>query len=632
MKKKIAKFLIDLPSSVRRLILIFVDIIIINLSLFFSSWCLSANVNNFASKFSILISLKASLLGIFVFVLGGQYKGLSRYFSSSSVYKLSARNIIFLILLIFSNNLFANDFVNIKYWVIFTFILTFLTSLFRVFMRDILQFLNFLDSNTAKRIIIYGAGSAGTLLYSSIKSNKNYSLQYFIDDNSKLWNRNLDGIPIKSPSMLKNIHNIDLILLAIPSLSFRKRNNLVQKLNVYNIPLMQIPTLSDLTSGKAKYDQIKPILIEDLLERQPLPKKFENKEFNFNNKVVCITGSGGSIGSELSRQVLNLNPKKLILIENHEPSLYKIYNELIEIIHTNNLKFDKKNLLPKLINISDSFILNKLFEKEKIDIVFHAAAFKHVPLIEENQISGLHNNIESTINICEVCKVNSIEKVILISSDKAVRPSSIMGCSKRLCELIFKYYDFQSKSTTFSMVRFGNVLNSSGSVVPLFRKQISQGGPITVTHPEIIRYFMTIQEAANLVIQSSNLAKGGDIFLLDMGNPVKIVNLAKQMIIQSGLTIKDINNPHGDIEISFTGLRPGEKLFEELLVGYNSEKTKHPQIFKDAEEIKYEEDFFEKLQILRKSLINDDLISSLSILRLLVPEYKRKLQNKNNQI
>ena len=630
MKKKIAKFLIDLPSSLRRIILIFIDVLLINISLFLTLWCLTDNRNSFISEFNFLISLQTSLLGIFVFVLGGQYKGLIRYFSSSSLYKLSVRNIIFLILLFITNNFFANDFTNLKYWVIFIFILTFLTSLFRVFIRDFLQFLNFLDASSAKRVIIYGAGSAGALLYSSIKSNKNFSLQYFIDDNSKLWNRNLDGILIKSPTILKNLENIDLILLAIPSLSFRERNNLIQKLNAFNIPLMQMPTLADLTNGKAKFDQIKPILIEDLLERKPLPREFETKRFNFKNKVVCITGSGGSIGSELSRQVLNQMPNKIILIENHEPSLYKIYNELSEIIETNHLKFSKKDLLPKLINISDSFILNKLFKKEKIDIVFHTAAFKHVPIIEENQISGLYNNIESSINICEASKANSIEKVILISSDKAVRPSSLMGCSKRLCELIFKFYDLQCQNTIFSMVRFGNVLNSSGSVVPLFRKQISQGGPITVTHPEIIRYFMTIKEAAHLVIQSSNLAKGGDIFLLDMGNPVKIVNLAKQMILQSGLSIKDHNNPNGDIEINFTGLRPGEKLYEELLVGNKSEETKHPLIFKDSEEIKLGEDFFEKLQIMRKSLISNDLINSLSILEKLIPEYRSNLRKKNN--
>ena len=421
---------------------------------------------------------------------------------------------------------------------------------------------------------------------------------------------------------MKDQSNIDLILLAIPSLSFSNRRKIIARLNPLNIQIMQIPSLDDLSSGKANYDQLKPICIEELLRRETAVHDKELISDFLKQKVVCITGAGGSIGSELCRQLIKLGPKRILIIDNHEPSLYKIRLELKEICEIGSIR--EELISTKLLSTTNTNILNETIKKEKVDFLFHAAAFKHVPIVESNPIAGLYNNVISTINICEVCMRNKVQKVILISSDKAVRPTSIMGASKRLSELIFKNFDNKSNLTKFSMVRFGNVLGSSGSVVPLFRKQIYEGGPITLTHPEIIRYFMTIKEAANLVIQVISLAKGGDVYLLDMGKPVKIYDLAKQMIIQSGLYLKDKDNPNGDIEIKITGLRDGEKLYEELLIGNKSKPTKNALIFRDSDPININEQFEEKLESFKLNLYKGLLNKTLEELSQLVPEWKKK--------
>ena len=621
MIKRISTKVINLPSIARRIILVCLDISVFIFAFYFSYWC-TESFKNLSKYQSTEILLLIIIFGILTYSNIGFYKGITRYFSSSSFYKLFIINLIFILPIYFISIGFYEDFISVKFWILFTFILNFFINILRIFIRDILRKYHSIGTLKAKHIIIYGAGNAGANLYSSIKSNPSYKILFFVDDDKKLWNRTINGIKIKSPKVLKDTNNLDLILLAIPSLSYSKRRKIITNIQILNIQLMQIPSLDDLSSGKAKYNQLKPICIEELLKRETASHDKKLLENFFKKKIVCVTGAGGSIGSELCKQLIKLEPEKIILIDNHEPSLYKIHLKLKNICKVNSI--NDKLISTQLLSTTNINILNSIIEKEKVNFLFHAAAFKHVPIVECNPMAGLYNNVISTINICEASKKYNIEKVILISSDKAVRPTSIMGASKRLSELIFKNYDNKSTSTKFSMVRFGNVLNSSGSVVPLFQKQISEGGPITLTHPEIIRYFMTINEAANLVIQVISMAKGGDVYLLDMGKPVKIYDLAKQMVIQSGLNLKDKENPNGDIEIKITGLREGEKLYEELLIGNESKPTKNPLIFKDADPINIDRLFEEKLEELKFNLLKGLSKESLDVLAELVTEWNKK--------
>jgi FlaA1/EpsC-like NDP-sugar epimerase len=480
----------------------------------------------------------------------------------------------------------------------------------------LLYFSDFKKKNL-KKVAIYGAGTSGAQLEATLRLSYDYSIEFFIDDNKELWRRSLNDIPIKSINYLKNnVHKIDQVLIAIPSLKKRNYKKILDKLSEYNISVLTIPSLSEIASGKSKINSLKPILIEDILGRDEIPPDPILLSKSINKKSILITGAGGSIGSELARKILEINPSRLVLLEINEPSLYQIQRELKN-------KFPEKEIFSILGSASSKKLLENAIRNYRIDLIFHAAAYKHVPLVEENPIIGLENNIFSTLNICEVTKNLKVGKVVLISSDKAVRPTNLMGVSKRISELIFQSYSTNIKnSTCFSMVRFGNVLGSSGSVVPLFREQIYKGGPVTITDKDMVRYFMTIEEASYLVIQASALAKGGEILLLDMGEPIFIKTLAEKMINLSGLRVKNKTNPNGDIEIKYTGKRAGEKLYEELLISAESEKTLHPLIYKARENYINSEILLEELKKLRKYLQNFDYDSTFKILKNLVPEWE----------
>ena len=398
----------------------------------------------------------------------------------------------------------------------------------------------------------------------NIKLLNTYSVKGFVDDNPSLWGRSILGIRIYSPNdlfSLKESLKIKKVLIAIPSISKSNLKSISKNLNSLNIPVLQIPSLSDIITGKAKIDKLRPIQIEDILGRDEVYSHYELVSKDIINSIILVTGAGGSIGSELCRVLIDLKPQKLILFDNSEPSLYSIYHEL------SNNHLGECKLVPLLGSATNYKLVDNVIKKNKVSVIFHAAAYKHVPLVEMNPLQGLENNINSTRVLCESAFKNKIDKFVLISSDKAVRPTNLMGVSKRISELIVQAYHeeipeskLNLKKTIFLMVRFGNVINSSGSVIPLFRNQIKKGGPITLTHPKITRYFMTINEACHLVLQASSLAKGGDVFLLDMGEPIEIKKVAEQMISLSGLTLKNIDNPKGDIEIVITGLRWGKTL------------------------------------------------------------------------
>ena len=397
--------------------------------------------------------------------------------------------------------------------------------------------------------------------------------------------------------------------------------------------MLQIPSLEELSLGKANIDSLRPIKLEDLLGRDPITIDLDSLKDRFCKKVICVTGAGGSIGAELCRQILSLKPSKLLLFDLSEHNLYKIHQELTANV-------DRSiEVITVLGDVTNLPFLEDVFTKYSVDYIFHSAAYKHVPLVELNPLQGIFNNVISTKNICSCANRFNVKKVIFISTDKAVRPTNIMGASKRLAELVVQAFDQESKINSnanelnnclFSMVRFGNVLGSSGSVVPLFEEQISRGGPITITDKNIIRYFMTIPEAAHLVLKSAYYSEGGEVFLLDMGSPIKIIDLAEKMIRLSGYKVKNESDQDGEIEIVTSGLRPGEKLYEELLIDAKAEKTAHPFIYKATEKRVDSQKLWEILDELESSLKRMDLEKSLEILLKLIPEWDNSYKNKLN--
>lgn len=443
----------------------------------------------------------------------------------------------------------------------------------RLFARGLLQRVE-LRMDKKKRVAIYGAGRAGTQIAQALLNSREYKPVVFLDDSTQLQNTSLYGLRVFPPEEIESLivqKNIDEILLAIPSAARSKKRDLIENLRKHDVTIKILPSVADVVSGRVRIEDVREVQIEDLLGRDQVPPREDLLKANIFDKVVCVTGAGGSIGSELCRQVANLNPSKLLLVEQNEFALYQIEKEL----HFN---FPHVKVLTYLVDVCNEKKLETIFKDHQVDTVYHAAAYKHVPLVEMNPASGIFNNALGTYSAAKAAISAKVKSFILISTDKAVRPTNVMGASKRLAELILQALAEKHKDIIFSMVRFGNVLGSSGSVVPLFREQIKRGGPITVTHPDIIRYFMTIPEASLLVIQAGSMATGGEVFVLDMGEPVRIYDLAQRMIRLSGFEVRSSERPDGDIEIQFTGLRPGEKLFEELLIGENDERTSHPSI------------------------------------------------------
>ncbi len=468
-----------------------------------------------------------------------------------------------------------------------------------------------------KKVYIYGAGVAGTQLANLLNDDPNYIIEGFIDDDPSLKGWNILDIEIqnfdKTAAILFEEKENTEVILAMPSIGRSERQFIIERLAPFPVKVRIIPAISDFTSGELRVSDIKDIDIDDLLGRDPIDPDPKLLPANIFGKVVLISGSGGSIGSELCRQVIQLAPKKLVLLELSEFALYKIEQELADLMVELKINVDLERVLG---SSGDRELLDRVFSHNKIQTIYHAAAYKHVPLVEENPVAGLRNNIFGTKTLAEKAMESQVETFILISTDKAVRPTNIMGCSKRVAEMVLQALAKNAKcNTTFSMVRFGNVLGSSGSVVPKFRQQIAEGGPITVTHKEITRYFMSIPEAVQLVIQAGAMGRGGDVFVLDMGESVKIVDLATKMINLSGLEVRDKYNPSGDIEIKYSGLRPGEKLYEELLIGDNVKGTKHSRIMQANEEFLLMTKLEKLLNGLEGSLIGadiDDIKTSLT--------------------
>lgn len=476
-----------------------------------------------------------------------------------------------------------------------------------------------LRESALPQALIYGAGSAGRQLAMAMANSHEMRVVGFIDDDKRLHGQILNGLIIYSPAELVEILAevpVTDVLLALPSATRHRRNQILSLLRQHKLEVRTLPSLSDIATGKISLSNVHDLDIDDLLGREPVMPNYALMSKNIAGKVVLVTGAGGSIGSELCRQILAIGPEKLLLIEQSEFSLYSIHQELKEKSSEN-----KSELIPLIASVQDDDRMHEIISTWSPDTVYHAAAYKHVPLVEHNPAEGIKNNVFGTLHIAQAAASNGVKDFVLISTDKAVRPTNIMGASKRLAEIVLQALAASNSKTRFSIVRFGNVLGSSGSVVPKFRRQIRDGGPITLTHAEITRYFMTIPEAAQLVIQAGAMSEGGDVFLLDMGESVKIIDLAHRMVELSGLTVKGQHNPNGDIGIEITGLRPGEKLYEELLIGDNPTPSSHPRIMKARESFIPWSELWDSLMALQIVLGANDVSLIRQMMAKLVPGY-----------
>ena len=481
------------------------------------------------------------------------------------------------------------------------------------------QYQSILKHASRPKVLVYGAGQTGRQLVAAMTNNHEIQVVGFLDDDDRLYGHLLNGLPIYNPADLVSLVltlNISDVLLAMPNLSRKRRNEILNEIRSAQVAVRTVPSMTDLAQGKVGVSDLRELDIDDLLGREPVMPNHILMAKNVRSKVVMVTGAGGSIGSELCRQILLAGPSKILLIEQSEFALYGIHQELEEKLAGRDIV-----LLPLLASVQDNERMREIMSTWHPDTLYHAAAYKHVPLVEHNPTEGIKNNVLGTLRTALAAVQNGVSDFVLISTDKAVRPTNIMGASKRLAEMVLQALAATTSCTKFSIVRFGNVLGSSGSVVPKFRQQIREGGPITLTHSEITRYFMTITEASQLVIQASAMAKGGDVFVLDMGQSVKIMDLAIRMIELTGLMLKDEQNPNGDIEIKLTGLRPGEKLYEELLIGDNPKPTTHSRIMKAHEDFVLWSDLEAKIKALEIALNQNDVGEIRIMMKKLVSGY-----------
>jgi len=480
-----------------------------------------------------------------------------------------------------------------------------------------------------KNVIIYGAGPIGIQLLRALNETGNYKTVAFIDANPSLSGQLVHGVKVVRPEKIGKViddDDVKEILLATPSALRGERRVALKLLEAYPVVVKTLPALEDIASGHVEVSDLRPIDVEDLLGRDPVTPDLALLTAQVSGKVVMITGAGGSIGSELTRQLLKLEPKTLVLFDVSEAALYEISLEIEELkrrLHNEDESSTpvETSVVQVLGSVLDRKLVARTIAEQGVEVIYHAAAYKHVPIVEVNAFVGLQNNTFGTLVVAEAAKELGVERFVLVSSDKAVRPTNVMGASKRLAELILQALAQEAPATIFTMVRFGNVLDSSGSVVRLFRNQIKAGGPVTVTHPEVIRYFMSIPEAAQLVIQAGAMATGGEVFVLEMGTPVKIDDLARTMIRLSGLEVRDEDHPEGDIGIEYVGLRRGEKLYEELLIGKNTTGTSHPRIFKNSEPVLPYEGLVAALGRLEDAIQKVDEVELQDMLRATVEGY-----------
>jgi FlaA1/EpsC-like NDP-sugar epimerase len=614
--------LIQLPRPLKKSFVLVIDGLLILLatwlafSLRLDSWDAPKEIHYWAYCLSLAFSIP-------IFIAFGLYKAIFRFAGQFTIIAIAKSSVIYGIALFATLIFFFKPEEIPRSIGIIQPMLTFLLITAsrggaRVLLGQVYR--NIFAYQDRPKVLIYGAGQTGRQAAYSIRASETMTILGFIDDNKTLQGGVIDGFKVYAPEQifqLKQKLGVSDVLLALSSTKRSRKSQILAALSRHQIHVRSLPNLVDFADGTLRISDLREVDIDDLLGRDA------NLQANINDnvhqgKVVLVSGAGGSIGSELCRQIILLNPQKIVLLDHSEFNLYAIEKELEEFSQQQGIKID---LLPKLVSVLDYKNLQAVLKNEKVQIIFHAAAYKHVPLVESNITTSIKNNVWGTLNLANIAIELGVEKFILISTDKAVRPTNVMGASKRIAELVLQSLAENGSRTCFSMVRFGNVLGSSGSVIPLFRKQIQDGGPITLTHPEVTRYFMTIPEAAQLVLQAARMSEGGEVFILDMGEPIKILDLAKRLIDLSGLSLRDDKNPHGDIEIQVTGLRPGEKLYEELLIGDNPESTSHPRIMKARESFIAWDDLDLFLTQLDQAILKNDEKAIKDMLSVMVAGY-----------
>ncbi|MFF7708715.1 polysaccharide biosynthesis protein [Pseudomonas sp. NPDC007930] len=643
--------LLRLPRLAKRVVAVALDAGLTGLALWFA-FVVRLGFDDMGTPVSdhSVIFLSAPLIMVGVFQALGIYKIVARYFAYDELVRLLkavSLSALFLGLLIYwvgnHKGIFPRSIIFNYWWISLVLISGSRLLVKRFFFGGSLgaQFLNVIEKSSTEglaRVAIYGAGSAGNQLVSSLRHGRVLRPVAFIDDDPTLASRVIAGIPVFSRENIgEMILSLDVseILLAIPSATRARRKEILALLEAFPLHVRSVPGIADLVSGRVSVDEIREVEIADLLGRDAVPANPDLLSRCIQGQCVMVTGAGGSIGSELCRQIFDLKPALLVLFDHSEFNLYTISQELKSIPSPESESVQVVSILGSVTNFNK---LNEVMARWSVNTVYHAAAYKHVPIVEQNVAEGIVNNVLGTLYLAQAAIQAGVSNFVLISTDKAVRPTNVMGSTKRLAEMVLQslskersIYPFCEEkiespqylnNTRFTMVRFGNVLGSSGSVIPLFHQQIKAGGPVTVTHPNITRYFMTIPEAAQLVIQAGSMGQGGDVYVLDMGQPVKIVDLAEKMVHLSGFTVRTPDNLGGDIEIQFTGLRPGEKLYEELLIGGDVKETSHPMIMAADEEFLSWDLLKDKVSALLECLQGGDQVAVRKLLKDVVAGYE----------
>lgn len=643
----IRSYLLNLSRRQKRFIQVFTDVVLVWLALWLA-FVVRLGIDDMINpvKAHVWLFVAAPLIAIPLFIRFGMYRAVMRYFGNDALIAIIkavclSSLILAVVVYWYSNhdNVVPRSII-FNYWWLSLILLGGLRLIMRqYFLGDwfsAAQHVPFTSRDDGlPRVAIYGAGAAGNQLVAALRIGRLMRPVAFVDDDDSIADRVISGLQVFKPEHMQRMIDrtgAQELLLAIPSSSRGRRREILGLLEGFPLHVRSVPGFMDLASGRVKVDDIQEVDIADLLGRDAVPAQADLLERCIKGQCVLVTGAGGSIGSELCRQILLMRPTTLLLFEHSEFNLYSILCELEQQVHRESLSV---KVLPILGSVRNPKQLLDLMKTWEVDTVYHAAAYKHVPMVEHNIAEGVLNNVIGTLNTAQAALQAGVENFVLISTDKAVRPTNVMGSTKRLAEMTLQALSrevapvlfgdttnvLRVNKTRFTMVRFGNVLGSSGSVIPLFHKQIKVGGPLTVTHPKITRYFMTIPEAAQLVIQAGSMGQGGDVFVLDMGEPVRIVELAEKMIHLSGLSVRSEKNLHGDIEIEFTGLRPGEKLYEELLIGDNVVSTQHPMIMSASEDMLSWEELKQKIAQLLEALEQDDYARVRQLLRETVSGY-----------
>jgi FlaA1/EpsC-like NDP-sugar epimerase len=625
-----AATLLHMPRAAKRLFAVLVDIALCALTVWLAL-CLRLEHWVHLTPAHILAIMGAVMIALPLFIRFGLYRAIFRYAGWNAMVSLAQAMVLYALFYATVFTVIGVAGVPRTVGVIQPLLLLVTVGFSRVVVRYWLGGLyrSMLQREHLPGVLIYGAGLAGRQLAAALSRSSEQRLVGFLDDDDQLQGNSLDGRTVYDPTELVQLIpdlGVTDVLLALPSITRQRRLDILDALRHYPVRVRTLPGMSDLAAGRVTMSDVRELDIEDLLGRDPVTPSAALLNHPIRGKVVAVTGAGGSIGSELCRQIAACGPRTLLLVENSEFALYQIHRELeahFALDAGEEGRASSVQLVPLLASVQDDGRITQIMQAWRPDTVYHAAAYKHVPLVEHNPVQGLRNNVWGTWVCARAAQAAGAANFVLISTDKAVRPTNVMGASKRLAEMVLQAMAAEAGGTTnFAMVRFGNVLGSSGSVVPLFREQIHNGGPITLTHPDITRYFMTIPEAAQLVIQAGAMAQGGDVFVLDMGEPVRIIDLARRMVELSGLQVKNEQNPTGDIEIQITGLRPGEKLYEELLIGDNPQPTQHARIMKAQEDMLPWHELHTLLRSLEEAMDRNDGAAMRALLQICVQGYQ----------